>query len=146
MESQSRELVGLDEIHTLESKGIELEWNTRQCVLSSPCVNNELWTLAAEENTNASPWALGNCQSRAGYEQHVPLGNQLKCPRTVLRPRSFDSARRYRFHISSALCLPSNASRAKHIANVAGMSHCSKCNTSWIYLLCRATWHVLIRY
>lgn len=103
MEGQSRELLGLNEIHTLESKGIEPEWNTRRCVLSSPCVNNELWTLAAEENRNASPWALCNCQGRAGYEQHVPLGNQLKCPRTVLRPRSFDSTHRYRLRISSAL-------------------------------------------
>lgn len=107
MEGQSRELVGLNEIPTLESKGIELEWNTRRCVLSSPCVNNESWTLAAEENTNASPRALGNCQGWAGYEQHVPLGNQLKCPRTVLRPRSFDSTHRYwyRFRISFALLL-----------------------------------------
>lgn len=109
MEGQSRELVGLNEIHTLESKGIELEWNTRRCVLSSPCVNNESWTFAAEENTNASPWALGYRQGRAGYEQHVPLGNQLKCSRTVSRPRSFDSTHRYRyqFRISSALTVVS---------------------------------------
>lgn len=103
MEGRSRELVGLNEIHTLESKGIELEWNTRRCVLSSPCVNNESWSSAAEENTNASPWALGNRLGRAGYEPRVPLGNQLKCPRTVLRPGSFDSACRRRFRISSAL-------------------------------------------